>query len=287
MKKGIVQYFYVFLILSIGLFQCGTEKKEVLLRLKFNENQSLRWANTSKSHTEVFENDSLVLVENSIHEGESVEKVLTVIDENSARLRLTYYFEKKLPDKNDSSKTAMVKDSSIIEYIQDFHAVNIDIFPHDTNSIEKIEYVKRLYDQLAPRYPDEPVSIGYKWSNNIKVMLQGGEIKDAVSTYTIKGFVREAGYDCVIIESKGNTIVPFQAEYECGDGNGRVLETRIDKKKIHGIVYFAYKEGFIVKEDNSYELLSEGSKITADGETKIKTISKGSQSYHLLEASGI
>jgi hypothetical protein len=173
------------------------------------------------------------------------------------------------------------------EYIQDIHAVNLDIFPHDTSSIERIEYIKKLYEQLAPRYPDLPVSDGYKWSNNIKVMLQDGETRDAVTTYTIKGFVKEAGYDCVIIEFEGNTIVPFQSEYKSKKGDGTVLETRIDKRKSKGVSYLAYKEGIIIKDDYSYESLSEGTKVTADGEIKIKAVSKGSQSYFLLEASGI
>lgn len=287
MKAKILFCLIIISLLSINLFQCGSEQKEVLLKLKFNENQTLRWTSTSKHHTESFENDSLVSVTDGIQQSEVVEKVLKVIDKNSARLKLTYYFEKKIPDKNDTSQIITIKDSSIIEYIQDIHAVNLDIFPHDTSSLERIEYVKKLYEQLAPRYPDEPVSKGYKWSNNIKVMLKNGETRDAISTYTIKGFVREAGYDCVIIESKGNTIVPFQAEYDCEENNGKVLETRIDKRKSRGIVYFAYKKGIIVKEDHSYEYLSEGTKVTADGEKKIKTISNGSQSYFLIEVSGI
>lgn len=274
-------------LLSINLFQCGTEKKEVLLKLKFNENQSIRYSGLSKSHNEYFENDSLISVENHELKHESVETVLKVIDEKSARLKLTTYHEKKIPDKNDTTEVVVVNDSSMIEYIQDINAVNIDIIPYDTNSIESIEYYKKLYDQLAPRYPDEPVSVGYKWSNNIKVMLQNDETQDAVTTFTVKGIVREAGYDCVIIESKGNTIVPFQSEYDCKEGNGKILETRVDKRASQGIVYFAYKEGFIVSEDYSYEFLSEGTKITADGEKKIKITSKGSRSYFLINASGI
>ncbi len=287
MKKNLLFCSVFILLLSISLFQCGTENKEVILRLKFNENQSVRWSSSSKSHTEYFENDSLVSVKNSSHKSESVEEVLNVIDENSARLRLTYYYEIEQPDKNDSTKMKTVQDSSVMEYIQDIHAVNLDIFPGDTNSIEKIEYVKKLYEQLAPRYPDEPVSVGYKWSNNIKVMLQDGKTQDAISTYTVKGFVKEYGYDCAIIESIGNTIVPFQSEYECEDGSGKVLETRIDQRKMHGTSYLAYKVGILVKEDYSFEYISEGTKTTADGEIKIKTISNGSQSYFLIDVSGI
>ncbi|MCP4704115.1 MAG: hypothetical protein GY865_05855 [candidate division Zixibacteria bacterium] len=279
--------FIFILLLSISLFRCETQNKEIVLGLKFNENQSLRWQSIGKNHWEYYENDSLISIDRSEQNGESIESVLTVFNDNSARLRLIYYYVKELPDENDTTKLIKVKDSSITEYIQDIHGVNLDIIPHDTSSVEKIEYVKKLYEQLAPRYPDEPVSVGFKWSNNIKVMLQDGETRDAVTTYTVKGFVREAGYDCAIIEYKGNTIVPFQGEYANKEGNGNILETRIDKRSSHGTTYLAYKEGIIVKEDYSYETLSEGTKIIDGKEIQIRIISSGSQSYFLLEAFGI
>lgn len=287
MKKHIYSYFVILFLLSISLFQCGTEKKEVVLRLKFNENQSLRWAQTNKNHTEYFENDSLISTEDKNSTSESVESVMEILDENTARLKLTYYYDRELPDKNDSSKIIKVSDSSTIEYIQNIHAVNLDIFPHDTISVDKIEYVKKLHQQLAPHYPDMPVTAGYSWSNNIKVMLQNGETNNAITTYTVKGFVKEAGYDCAIIEFVGNTIVPFQSEYECEDGSGKVLETRIDKTKSQGTVYFAYKKGIIVKESQSYEFSSKGTKVKPDGEKKIKITAYGSRSYFLIGASGI
>ncbi len=280
-------YIIFILLLSISLFQCETQNKEVLLRLKFNENQSLRWSSINKSHWEYYENDSLISKDSKDKRSESVEDVIKVIDNNSARLRLTNYYDYEIPNKNDTTKMITVKDSSITEYIQDIHAVNLDVFPHDTSSVEKVEYIKKLYEQLAPRYPDEPVSAGFKWSNNIKVMLQDGETNDAVTNYTIKGFVKEAGYDCAIIEFKGNTIVPFQSEYTNKEGNGNILETRIDKRSSHGTTYLAYKEGIIVKEDYSYDYLSKGTKIIDGKEIKIRIISSGSQSYFLLEASGI
>jgi hypothetical protein len=276
-----------FLFSGLLLMQCGTEKKEVLLRLKFNDNQSLRWANNYKRHMEVFENDSLALVDNIQEESESVEDVIKVIDEKTARLKLTTYFDKKYPDKNDSTKTVSVKDSSIIEYIQDNRAVNLDIFPHDTVSIMELEYIKKIHEQIAPRYPDDPVSIGYKWTNNIKVMLKDGETKDAISNYTVRGFAREAGYDCIIIECNGNAIVPFQGERIGKKSGEKFFETRLDKRTMSGTAYIAYKEGFVVREDYSYELLGEGTRLLADKEIKIKITAKGSHSYNLIKASGI
>jgi len=287
MKKNLLSFCAVISILSIVLIQCGTENKEVILKVKFNENQSLSWSSSYKDHMEYFEDDSLILVKDEAHETESVEEVISLIDKNTARLRLTTYFDMEIPDKDDSTKTIAVKDSSIIEYIQDSHSVNLDFFLSDTSSSEKTEYIKKLFEQLAPRYPDEPVSVGYKWTNNITVMLQDGKTQDAITTYTVKGFVKEFGYDCVIIESKGNTIVPFQKEFESKKEKGTVLISRIDTRETKTTTYMAYKEGFIVKEDKSFEFLSEGTKVTAEGEVKTKIISNGSESYFLIDAKGI
>ncbi len=287
MRGKTFPYFIIFLLLSIGLFQCGTEKKEVLLRLKFNENQKLRWLDKKNSYEEVFENDSLIKVTNNRWEREMVEEVVKIVDSVSARYRLTSYFEKTVPDKNDSSKTLTIKDSTITEYLQNDRGVNLDIFPYDTSSLEELEYYKRLYRQMAPRYPDDPVSAGYVWSNNIKVMLEDGEIKDAVSTFKVKGFVREAGYDCVLMEYKSNIILPYHGEYIRTEDKEKVLETRIDRWEIEGTTYLAYKNGFTVREEVSFIYIGEGTRVYESGEKKILITSSGSHSYYLIGAEGI
>lgn len=287
MKAKLILTSFLLAASIIVLIKCGTEKKEVLLRLKFNENQILRWATSSKNHIEIYENDSLVSVENPQRQFEMTEEVVEVIDSATARLKLTTYFEKEIPDKQDSTKFTKVSDSDMVEYIQNNRGVDLDLMPYDTASIERLEYNKKLYEQLAPRYPDEPVSEGFKWNNSIKVMLQNGETKDAISTYTVKGFVKEAGYDCAIIEFKSNSIVPFRTEYPNKDGKGVVIETRIDKRNSVGTAYFAYKEGIIVREDYSFDFLGEGTREKNKGVFKLKIVESASHSYHLISASGI
>ncbi len=216
-----------------------------------------------------------------------VEEVVKIIDSVSARLRLISWFDKTVPDKNDSSKTLTIKDSIITEYILTNRGVNLDMFPYDTLSLEALEYYKKLYAQMSPRYPDEPVPEGYVWSNNSKIMLENGEIKDAVSTFKVKGFVREAGYDCVLMEYKCNVILPYHGEYIYTGGKGKVLETRIDRWEIDGTAYLAYKNGFIVREEYSYAYTGEGTRLYESGEKKILINSSGSHSYNLIEAEGI
>ena len=129
---------------------------------------------------------------------------------------------------------------------------------------------------MAIRYPEDPVSTGSVWSNRTTVMLENGEIKDAVSTFKVKGFVREAGYDCVLIEFKSNAVLPYYNEYVSTEG--KVLETRIDKLEFDGIAYMAYKNGFIVREETSFIYTGEGTKVFESGEKKILITAKGSHS---------
>lgn len=287
MRIKLLSAYLIIIAVVLSSIQCGTEKKEVLLRLKFNPDQKLRWQYDRKEYLEIYENDSLVEAKDSQRKSEMIEEVVDIIDKNTARFRSIFYYDKKITDKNDSSKTQTVKDSSVMEYVQNDRAVTLEFQHNDTTSPEVIDYYKRLYEQMAPRYPDDPVSEGYSWNNSIKVMLKDGEVRDAVSTYRIKGFAREAGYDCVIMEFKGNTIVPYRGKPEIKEDRGDGIETRLDKQTTEGTCYFAYKEGFIVREERRFEFSAEGTRTSDKGEVKIRIASKGSFSYNLIKAEGL
>jgi len=281
MKRQLFTCLFTTLLAGALLFQCTTEKKEVRLRLKFPPQQVLYWNVDYKKHTSVYEDDSLVVNEDKNMSHVSREEVVEIIDSVKARLKLTSFYEYEKPDKDDSTKKVKVTDTSIVFYVQDDRGVNHDLTLEGKNDSALVEYNLRLYEQLAPRYPDQPISAGYTWSNSVKVMLKNGEINDATTTYRFKAFVREAGYDCAVVEFKGNTIVPYNHTYECG-----AQDIRIDRRQYEGAFYLAYREGIIIRDEERYTFEAEGMRIKEGRQIDLKIKSEGSYSYYLTKAEG-
>ncbi len=281
-KKSI---FLLILGLVFFLVQCGTEDRKIRLRLKFGEGQKLEWLREGKAFVQFHENDSLIKSYNQIHKSEMFEEVVGIIDSTTARLKITINNAASAPDSLDSSNLTIF-DTLNIEFIQTNRGVNIDIVPDDTTHPEWLEYEKKTQEQLACRYPDEPVSTGYTWTNSVKVMLKDGDIRDAVSTYKVKEFVKEAGYDCVIIEYTTNTIAPLSGR-NYTHKNQEVQESFIERRKVEGSSYFAYKKGFVVRDSYSYTLYRDINYIVDGKERNVQMTSKGSSGYSLIDASGI
>jgi hypothetical protein len=112
-------------------------------------------------------------------------------------------------------------------------------------------------------------------------MLENGEINNATMTFKVRAIVREAGYDCAVVEFKGNTVVPYSHVDKSG-----VQEIRIDKKNIEGVFYLAYREGVIIRMDEKYTFNAEGVKIVEGKEIPLKINEEGTFSYMLTEAEG-
>ena len=109
------------------------------------------------------------------------------------------------------------------------------------------------FESMFPDLPGYPVVIGDSWPSSVEVMesTEGSEVTIAMDIVnTFDGFEKVDGYDCakIVTETTG-TIVGT------GTQMGAAWTTDADMRGT-GVWYFAYKEGFFVKE------FSEG---TADG----------------------
>ena len=276
-------YIIIVLFLSALLFHCGTEKDDVLLRLKFKENQKVSWKADVKRMTKIYEDDSLVYNKELHSVSKAIEEVIEVIDSAASRIRLTEFYEHTKPDERDSTTEATVVDSYVVEYVQNDRGVTLEFQFVDKYGPELSEYYQKLNEQMAPRYPDVPVQKGYSWSNSIKVMLQDNEVRNATSTFRVRDFVREAGYDCAVIEFEGNAIVPYKGKREEED----VTEIRVDKIFNEGVFYLAYREGIIIRHEYKFEFNGEGVKIKDGKEINLRVLKKGTDSYIVSRIEGI
>jgi len=269
----------VALAVLIAFFSgCREDDRQVVLSLKFRKNQSLQFRSEIKKSTDIYEGGKLVYTNSGSTRLNTTEEVSDILGPDSAKVSLIY---NEAPDSPLSEASSTSRDSIKIEYIQNSRGLILDFVRGDTGNMDMINYYEKLYEQMAPMYPEEPVSKGYTWNNSVKLMLSAGEITDASTTYKVRSFVRERGYDCAVVEYHGNTIVPFRNELN----GSRII--RLDRRSAKGVFYLAYREGFIVKLEEIFDYSGEGTRYHDGEKTDFEIKENGTYSYHLIRARGI
>lgn len=251
MKSGITKLTLIAIGLGMMLSGCGTDKKEIRLDYKFDTGKKYHFVYNSQTSTTAYENDKLVYSGDSTFRVSYVQEAIEIMDDTCARLHFTY---------TDESQGKSAETWST-EYVMSTNGEITDLATGEDVTEESVEYYKRLLEQAAPMYPDEPVTEGFTWNHTVRILLDEGAT-DAKTTYKVKSFVREAGYDCAIIEYKGNMIIPLEADCITEDG----VAVGHDKIEVEGAAYFAYTEGIVIKEEENSKLVREGA-VTIDGRT--------------------
>ncbi|MFH2037231.1 MAG: hypothetical protein ABIJ45_12575 [Candidatus Zixiibacteriota bacterium] len=250
MQKPLITIIGCLIIVMIILTGCGIENREIHLAYKFNPDKIYHYKYQSQNSYKAYENGQLVYTGDSSFNVVYTQEVVEMIDSLCARLRFEYI--SKLDGQNPSNWET--------EYIMFTNGEITGVFDDFDTSNATMQYYKELFEQTSPAYPDEPVKVEFTWKNSTKVLLNGGNT-DASTTYKVKAFVREAGYDCAVIEYKGTMILPLPP-----DGTDDKAVTKgSDHVTVEGVVYFAYKEGIVIKEEETSHLLREGT-VTIDNE---------------------
>lgn len=142
-------------------------------------------------------------------------------------------------------------------------------------------YAGSFYEQGTPIFPDQPISIGYSWTQTIPVILTNGKTDTATTVYRVKGLAQKMGYNCAIIEYRGNLILPIML-----DPTDTVATQGIDRIEMNGLLYFAIKEGMAVSSDERRRLNSRRSSIKAGKLVNRKTEAEDDISYSLENMTG-
>jgi len=244
MTRGLINWLLVAIAIFI-MVGCGEQTKEVRLVFKFPSEKVYHYMYDSKSSTVVTENDKQTLTGEKSNRITYTQEVVKNIDNTTARLLFSYSQtdEETKTEKNWSTTCIMATDGNITE------------FKPDSNiSDETFEYYRQLFEQTSPVYPHEPVPEGYSWTNRYTVLLDKGKT-EASTTYKIKAFAREAGYDCAVIEYKGTMIIPLGSN-PMGDGSVKI--SGADHIDVEGVSYFSYTTGILVRQEETTHLVREG-----------------------------
>jgi hypothetical protein len=269
----------IILLLGLLLAGCGTGVKETRIAFKFEPGQKQQYINEVKISAQIYDSaGKLTNTSNLSYQSTLYEEVISAADSSRARIRLT-----DIVNRPSSSGSAFAADSIThkwsIECLMGTNGKVLDIYPGDSISHDILNFYKNYYEQALPVFPEKPVREGDSWKQTIHLMVRQEGAKKAETEYKIRSFVREGGYDCAIIEYKGNMILPFQGVEKDGS-----LVVKLERVNTKGVIYFAYNEGLIIRQQETYNSENEGTR-TSGGEIKsFKVISERISTTSLVDS---
>ncbi len=241
---------------------CDVEKKEVRLSFKFQPNQKRQYSNEVKVSSKTYESGKIVKTGANAYRSVIKEDVISVADSGRARIRLTDILDIPAGKDSEFAKADPREEEWSLEYLMAPNGKVLELYPSDSLNTELVTFYKNYYEQALPVFPEHPVTEGYSWSQSVKLIVKNEGITRAETTYRVRALVREAGYDCAVIEYKGNMILPFRGKDKDG-----ALVVKLEKINSDGKIYFAYREGMIVRQEETYSIESEGTR-SLNGATK-------------------
>lgn len=269
------------LILLLILFiSCTESTKKVKLSFKYNPEMSLEYKQISKRQTEIYMADSLI--KNEIDESMAFVKqeIIEVINDSTFKINEVDTWHYTKPNKDDSTQFDSVTYSREMDLIVLQNGKIID-FTFKNSEEKSTSYLKNYYEQGLPVFPSVEVYPSYSWTQTTSVMLPS-ETMNASTTYTIKSFVRELGYDCAVIEYTGNLLIPIEPKK--GDKTQR---SGLDRIQTKGMIYFAYIKGIVIKQTEKWKTEGDRTQLT-DGEWKrYRFESNYDVNFILIKAEGL
>lgn len=229
-------------ILTIFIAQCTNTDKKIFLKYKYLNIDSLTYTFDIKNYSKVYNADTLTME----YSKKSI-VYLTIIVDSLIKDSITYLTEKE----NRTQYKINTEDSLKIDTTNSTSTHAYELFPGgeiknyrspDVENADVLAHMKGYYEQSLCVFPTEEISVGYRWNQNTIVDLSD-ETANASTTYHFTSIVREAGYDCALLEYRGNLVLPIKSN----SGDSIQIEG-IDKIESDGTIYFAYKEGIIIRQ---------------------------------------
>ena len=231
------------LILTLAglcLISCEQGGKQVKLQFRYLPGMKLEYKQVTRGNVLVTTGDSTIRDQARETSVEIEHFVRRIVNDSTAEIveNKTIYYH-----------TLNRLDSSVVDTVETGRELVLYVAPSGKITDLEItgnsddahtEYLRNFYEQGMPVFPANEISQGYKWTQTYKVILEGEEM-EASTTYEAKSFVRERGYDCLVLEYDGNLILPI-ATKEMGE----YTERGVNRISATGLMYFAYKEGIVI-----------------------------------------
>ncbi|MBD3258431.1 hypothetical protein GF377_08355 [candidate division GN15 bacterium] len=249
MRKALVLLLLAALVgLALGM-ACDQGERKVTLRFKFKPGMEIEYKQTASGTLRVFRSDSLVSDRANDYTAMLTWYVRRVLEDGTAEIVESKTFNLTETETGESGRVDTVKEErDIIMYVKPNGKVE-DLETSESGENKSLTYLKNYLEQGQPVFPDRELGEGYSWIQTTKVILPDGPM-DASTTYEVKSFVRERGYDCVVVAYDGNLIIPLEKMHE----KSYKLIQGVDNIQASGHIYFAYEEGLVVRQTEKWVL---------------------------------
>jgi hypothetical protein len=131
-------------------------------------------------------------------------------------------------------------------------------------------FYETAYRPSQPAFPEHAIARGYSWTQEFTVNVPGGEPCTVSAEYQFAGFERVGEFDCAVIafNSALHYIEAYKPKAACA-GREDCTGQYDSRSTSVGKLYFAYREGFVVKKENLITVISEMAIKSGDKVTKI------------------
>jgi hypothetical protein len=266
-SKGLVLSALIAFVLAYALTACDQGTKKVKIRYKYVPGMSVAYQQVTRGVEEVVDRATgqKIAREYLITTLDLTSSVRRVLEDSTSENLVQRTWQQRYVDllkkgPADTVTRQTMPEQPMLEYAKpNGRLVDIE-FASDTVEGD-LSYLKEYTKQGWPVFPDGEVGLGHSWTQSTTVVLPEGPV-EASTTYSIKSFARERGYDCAVIEYDGVCIVPLPQR----TGKEHKLLSGVDRITSKGHMYFAYKEGFLVSLKERWLLESDRSiyRLVAD-----------------------
>jgi len=245
--------------LAISLLYCSQGEQKVTLRFKYEPGLNLKYEQLTKRNTKVFENGEMTESYSRNYDMTVKQSVVGIAADGTAEIVEEDSWVYIKPNEKDSTiiDTVMHSRELTMNVAANGKVVKVG-FADDTDAAT-ISYLKNYFEQAWPVFPDGELPVGYSWTQTATVVMTD-ETLEASTTYSIKSLVREAGYDCAVVDYSGNMLIPLMPSAKKPEFIGG-----IDRIKTSGVIYFAYKEGVVVLQREQWTIHGERQKRSDKG----------------------
>ena len=240
MKKLTASLFALVLIASTVFMACEQGEKTIVLRYKYTQGLKLVYHQDMQRNARVSVGDSVIEKSSNKFTVSVTQIVEEVRPDSTAVIRETDKWSYTRPSKADSTVLDTVSSvrTMLVTVRPDGDILDVQ-FVDDMNETNRT-YIKNFMEQGMPVFPSGEISPGFSWTQTAKVIMPD-QTMEAKSTYKLTALVREAGYDCALIEVDGNLVIPIAPSPK-----DTIKTSGVERIRTTGKMYFAYKEGMVV-----------------------------------------
>jgi len=252
----------VLLLVLFCAYSCNQGTKKVVLKYKHKAGYEMIYETTVKSSLKLIEADTVFKAYSSDVKYRISNVVKRVLEDSTYEVYSTSTKLSEVVTTKDSTFQKGEKKAweRIVYFKPNGKTIDVE-FPEPIDSAWA-EYIRESYKQGLPVFPDGDVFVGYSWAQTTKVLIDE-ESSLSSTTYTIKSFAREKGYDCVVVEYEGNMVIPIKPY---AVEKSKELREGVDRMDMKGVLYFAYKEGVVVSFRENWKLNGNRKVTKEDGE---------------------